>query len=210
MKPGRLALLSFFTLVLCLACYEFLDVPTALFFSTAHQTTKNFFEPITQLGLSWPYLTAVFAGFVFFKFIKKNPAPANVLLFLFIAVIISGLANDLIKFVVGRSRPCLLITHGIYAFKPFSHQYDYASFPSGHANTITALCYGLSLATGRFKYALSIIALAVMASRVVLEAHFLSDVLFGACLAIVITELIAVGFGKRKPELESREPEMTP
>ena len=203
MKPGPLALLSFFIIALSLACYKFFDVPAALFFATADGMTKNVFELITSLGLSAPYLAAASAGFVLFRFIIKKPVPANISLFLFIAIVTSGLANDLIKVLVGRSRPCLLLTHGIYGFKPFAHQYDYASFPSGHANTIAALCYGLSVATGRFKYILPIVALAVMASRIVLEAHFLSDVLFGAYLGIVITESVAVCFEKKGLRIEA-------
>ena len=144
-----------------------------------------------------PYLVAALAGFIYFRFIKKNEILANAALFLFAAVALSGLANDLIKVLVGRSRPGLLFSRGIYGFKPFTNQYYYASFPSGHANTIAALCYGLGVVTGRFKFILLSIALAVMASRVIVGAHFPSDVLFGAYLGIVVTELIAVGFEKK-------------
>ena len=98
---------------------------------------------ISRLGISTPYLVAAAAGFIYFKFIKKNDVLANSSAFLFAAIALSGLANDLIKVLVGRSRPGLLLSQGIYGFKPFSHQYYYASFPSGHANTIAALCYGL-------------------------------------------------------------------
>jgi membrane-associated phospholipid phosphatase len=217
MKSGPSALLLFFvTTALCLVCYEFLDRPAALFFATVNNSTKSVFGFITLLGLSWPYLAAASAAFVYFRFINKNEAVANVCLFLFTAVILSGLANDLIKVLAGRSRPCLLISSGIYKFEPFAHHYDYASFPSGHANTIAALCYGLSVATGRFKYLWLILALAVMASRVVLTAHFISDLIFGAYLGVVVTELVAVGFersgklrcgeaGSKEQGLENRE-----
>jgi membrane-associated phospholipid phosphatase len=197
MKHGPVVLLSFVTIAFCLACYEFLDRPAALFFATVGRTTEYVFEPITLLGLSTPYLAAAFAGFVYFRFIKKNAVLANASAFLFAAIALSGLANDLIKVLVGRSRPCLLITQGIYGFKPFADQYYYASFPSGHANTIAALCYGFWVATGRFKYTWLIIALAVMASRVAVGAHFPGDVIFGACLGVIVTKLIAAGFEKK-------------
>jgi membrane-associated phospholipid phosphatase len=197
MKRGPLALLSFFTIALCLACYRFLDQPTALFFATVDYTTKHIFDLITSLGSSVPYLAVAAAGFVFFRFILKKKLPANVFLFLFVAIVVSGLVNDLIKLLVGRSRPGLFITQGTWGFKPLVRQYEYASFPSGHANTIAALCYGLNVVTGRFKYILPVIALTVMASRVVLEAHFLSDVLFGAYLGVVVTEVVAAGFERK-------------
>ncbi len=197
MKPGPTVLFSFITIASCLASYEFLDLPAARFSATADYRIKEIFELITRLGVSTPYLVAAFAGFIFFRFIKRNEILANAAVFLFIAVALSGLANDLIKVLVGRSRPGLLFTQGIYGFKPLTHQYYYASFPSGHANTIAALCYGLSVVTARFKYIWLIIALAVMASRVIVGAHFPSDVIFGAYLGVVVTELMAVCFEKK-------------
>jgi membrane-associated phospholipid phosphatase len=195
-RPGPAVLFSFVTIAFCLACYEALDVPVARFFAAADYRIKHIFELITWLGLSWPYLAAASAGFIYFKLIKKDEPLANAAAFLFTAVALSGLANDLIKVLVGRSRPGLLFSEGIYVFKPFTDQYLYASFPSGHSNTIAALGYGLSVVTGRFKYIWLTIALSVMASRVVVEAHFLSDVIFGAYLGIVVTGLVAVVFEK--------------
>ena len=55
--------------------------------------------------VSTPYLVAAFAGFIYFRFISRNQVLANVAAFLFVAVAVSGLANDLVKVLVGRSRP---------------------------------------------------------------------------------------------------------
>ncbi len=181
----------------CIISYEVFDVRAALFCAALGPSTKEMFGFLTRLGISTPWLVAAFAGFVYFRFVSGNKVLANVAAFLFVAVAVSGLANDLIKVLVGRSRPCLLISSGFYGFKPFSTQYLYASFPSGHSNTIGSLCYCLNLVTDRFRYALLVIALAVMTSRVVVGAHFPSDVLFGACLGVVITRLLAEAFEKR-------------
>ncbi len=197
MKAGRAVLLSFSVIAVCIVSYEFFDQPAARFCSTIDGTITYISGLITRLGISTPYLAAALAGFIYFKFIKKNEILANAAVFLFLAVALAGIANDLIKVLVGRSRPGLLLSHGVYGFKPFTNQYYYASFPSGHANTIAALCYGLGVVTGRFKYIRLSIALAVMASRVIVGAHFPSDVLFGAYLGVVVTCLIAVGFEKK-------------
>ncbi len=209
MKPGRAVLLSFSVIVVCIVSYEFFDQPVARFCSTIDHRITHIFEMITRLGISTPYLAAALAGFIFFKFIKKNEIPANAAVFLFLSVALAGLANDLIKFLAGRSRPGLLLDKNIYGFQPFTNQYFYASFPSGHANTIGALCYGLYRVTGRFRWVWLIIALAVMASRVILGAHFPSDVLFGAYLGLVVTELIAVAFEKKSKPI-TRQPEPGP
>lgn len=196
-KSGRAVLLFFAVFAACIISYEVFDVPAARFCATLGFRIKETFDLVTRFGISTPYLAAALAGFIYFKFIHRNEILANAAAFLFAAVAVSGLANDLIKVLVGRSRPGLLLSRGIYGFKPFTVQYYYASFPSGHSNTIAALCYGLNLVTGRFKYVLPGIALAVMASRVVVGAHFPSDVLFGAYLGVVITGLLAGGFEKR-------------
>ncbi|MGA2401614.1 MAG: phosphatase PAP2 family protein, partial [Syntrophobacteraceae bacterium] len=161
MKPRPRVLLFFATIAACIVSYEVFDLPAARYCATVDHRIKDISELITELGVSTPYLAAAFAGFIYFNFIRKNQILANTAIFLFLAVALSGLANDLLKVLVGRSRPGLLFTGNIYGFKPFADQfyYDYASFPSGHANTIAALCYGLSLVTGRFKYVWLTIAL---------------------------------------------------
>ncbi len=197
MKSAQAVLFSSAAIAACILSYEAFDAPAARFCATVGYRTKEIFELITRLGLSMPYLAAALAGFIYFRFVKKNAILANAALFLLAAVALSGLANDLVKVLVGRSRPGLLISRGVFGFKPFTNQYYYASFPSGHANTIAALCYGLGVVTGRFKLILLSIALVVMASRVIVGAHFPSDVLFGAYLGVVVTELVAAGFEKK-------------
>ena len=201
MKPRRAVLLTFSVIAVCIVSYEFFDQPAARFCSTIRRQNHVHLRADNAAGIIYALPVAALAGFIYFKFIKKNEITANAAAFLFAAVALSGLANDLIKVLVGRSRPGLLLSQGIYWFKPFTHQYYYASFPSGHANTIGALCYGLYRVSGRFKWAWLTIALAVMASRVILGAHFPSDVLFGAYLGVVVTELIAAAFEKKSKRI---------
>ena len=105
MKPRQAVLFTFFVIAVCIVSYEFFDQPAARFCSTLHGKITYISELITRLGLSTPYLVAALAGFIYFKFIKKNEITANAAAFLFAAVALSGLANDLIKVLVGRSRP---------------------------------------------------------------------------------------------------------
>jgi membrane-associated phospholipid phosphatase len=197
LKQRKAVWLSFATIAACVISYKFFDVPVARYCTMVDYRIKNIFALITNLGISTPYLAAAPAVFVYFRFVKKNKILANAAAFLFAAVLLSGLANDLVKIMVGRTRPGLLFSQGIKGFVPFTDQYNYASFPSGHANTIAALCYGLCMAGFRFKYILLSVALSVMASRVIVGAHFPSDVMFGAYLGVVVTELTAAGFEKR-------------
>ncbi len=198
------AVLPLAVVAACITSYEIFDVRAALFCASLGPGTKEIFNFLTRFGISTPYLVATFAGFIYFRFLRRNQLLANAAAFLFLAVAVSGLANDLIKVVVGRSRPGLLLSKGFYGFRPFTVKYIYNSFPSGHANTIGSLCYGVYLVGGRFQYALLIFALAVLASRVVVGAHFPSDVLFGAYLGVVVTGLLADSFEKRGPGIKLR------
>ena len=186
----------------CIVGYEFLDIPVARFFSSHKGNLTAVFEYITELGKSLPYLIASAAAFVWFGFLRKNRFRAAAAAFIFASVALSGIANDLIKFLVGRSRPDLLLTRQIYWFKPFTIQYSYNSFPSGHANTAAALFYSLYLIRDRYRYICLAMALLIILSRVIVEAHFLSDVLFGAYLGVLVTSLLKTAFEKKGLQLK--------
>ncbi len=210
MKPRYIALLTIPVVALCVISYGFFDVPVALFFKSHGASLAFVFGKITYLGYSAPYLAASAIVFLWAKFFRKNPALANAAAFIFLAIALSGLTNDLIKYVVGRSRPILLFNDHMYGFKHFTAGYRYNSFPSGHSNTIAALCFSVYLVTGRFRLLCILTALAVMLSRLVLGAHFPSDVIFGAYLALVMTFLLKIQFERKGIRIVPNEPEPSP
>ncbi|MGR0161353.1 phosphatase PAP2 family protein [Paenarthrobacter nitroguajacolicus] len=89
--------------------------------------------------------------------------------------------TQLAKAVVGRDRPeaAQVLT-------------DTGSYPSGHVSTTTAFLAVLALLIGRWWMVLvaAIGVVAMMISRTYLSAHWLSDVLGGACLAAGIVLLM--------------------
>jgi len=186
----------------CIVSYEFFDITVARFFASHKGGLTAVFEYITELGKSLPYLIISAAAFVWFGFLRKNRFRAAAAAFIFASVALSGIANDLIKFLVGRSRPDLLLTRQIYWFKPLTIQYSYNSFPSGHANTAAALFYSLYLIRDRYRYICLAMAALIILSRVIVEAHFLSDVLFGAYLGVLVTSLLKIAFEKKGWQLK--------
>jgi hypothetical protein len=64
--------------------------------------------------------------------------------FLFFAVLVSILAGELIKYVVGRGRPFVGGQANAFNFSHFAGTEAYASFPSGHATTAVALAFAVS------------------------------------------------------------------
>lgn len=189
-------ILSFGVVAACVVSYFYFDIPAALFFSSSNGPVKDFFAVITYLGDSTVYLVVSAIAAIWYRFVAKRPLFSNVALFVFVAVAASGALNAVFKYVFGRGRPGLLADYGIYGFDFFSSGYDYSSFPSGHANTIAALLTALYLIFPRRAYLYVIAATLPVMSRVVIGAHFLSDVIFGSYLGIVTTILLKQIFAK--------------
>jgi membrane-associated phospholipid phosphatase len=197
MKSRSAAFLFPAVIAVCIISYQFFDIPIMRFFEAHLDITRATFEPITRFGKSTPYLFASALAFVWFRLIQKRPILANAAGFIFLAVALSGVANELIKCLVGRSRPKLLLTQQVYGFNHFAFQYSYNSFPSGHANTAAALFYSLYLISNQYWYIYIPAALAIIVSRVVLCSHFFSDVIFGVYLALIVTSLLSIAFEKK-------------
>ncbi len=114
---------------------------------------------------------------------------AWVALFLFVAVAASGLLVDTLKVIFSRYRPVMFYKKGIYGFAlfKFAHSRWSLSFPSGHADTIFALMTALFLLTRRYRLFFFSFAVLVAISRVLVGAHFPSDILAGSYLGVVTT-----------------------
>jgi membrane-associated phospholipid phosphatase len=109
-------------------------------------------------------------------------------------LVIAGLGGQIVKHVACRGRPKLLDGWGIDPGRPstgeagtFFHtpclvDARYQSFPSGHATTAFAVAAALARAVPARRRVWVVVAGGVALSRVLLNAHFLSDVLSGALL----------------------------
>jgi len=170
----------------------FIDRPVARFFHDGDPRMHAIFAFITKFGLSDGYL--IVSGLLFVGLrvaaaklrdavrARRSLINAYRALYVFVAVAVSGLATDLIKVLCGRARPKLLFGNDVYGFTWGATQVDYWSFPSGHATTIVALATALFLLWPRGLPLYLVAALLVMASRVVIDAHYLSDVIVGASI----------------------------
>ncbi|UOD81306.1 phosphatase PAP2 family protein [Paenarthrobacter ureafaciens] len=108
-------------------------------------------------------------------------------LFSALAALIALGVTQLAKAVVGRDRP-----EGAKVLT------DTGSYPSGHVSATAVFLMTLVLLTGKLWFKLLAIAgiLVMMASRTYLSAHWLSDVLGGACVGVGVTLLLWVPFMK--------------
>jgi undecaprenyl-diphosphatase len=108
--------------------------------------------------------------------------------FFFTAVGASGIAVNIIKRIIGRARPFHADQMSPFHFEPFVWSAKFASMPSGHATTAATVLVALTLIFGRRIVAwLLVPVMLICASRVVLGAHFVSDVLAGLLFGVVST-----------------------
>ena len=99
-----------------------------------------------------------------------------------IACALAGLVNRTIKIATGRARPLVTQDAGWNGLR-FSSKYT--SFPSGHTAATTAIFGTLVCARRRVGLALLPIPLLIAASRIYLNAHYLSDVVGGALVGLL-------------------------
>jgi len=110
--------------------------------------------------------------------------------YLILSCLVSGVLHHILKILIGRFRPRYLFSQDLYGFSPLNFDIAMNSFPSGHSQTIFSICMCLSIIYPRYVTFFLLLAVMVGISRIVLLAHFPSDVIFGAYLGIVTAILL--------------------
>ncbi|MGB8857677.1 MAG: phosphatase PAP2 family protein [Ilumatobacteraceae bacterium] len=156
-------------------------------------TAESVVRIITQLG-STPVVIALC---LVVSMIEYHRVPTRAVPAFLITVVASQLViTNLIKVVVGRDRPDIARLVSASGF----------SFPSGHTAASAALYSAIALVAGRGRgrRAKAIlagvaggIAIAVATSRVLLGAHWLTDVIAGLALGWACFALASIAYGGR-------------
>jgi membrane-associated phospholipid phosphatase len=204
-RAGRLAVWVAAAALAVMPAIFWIDRPLALFLHS-HPEWKPVAEAVQRLGFGTPYLVAFGAVFValrwggllprFRPWADRMRQAALVPAFLLVSIAASGIAVDLLKIVFGRTRPKLLFADGTYDFSWLGLGADYWSFPSGHTAAVAALATALWCLWPRHLLFYIALASVVAASRVVTGAHYLSDVVAGGFVAILVTRAVAIGFAR--------------
>jgi membrane-associated phospholipid phosphatase len=118
--------------------------------------------------------------------------------FLFLAVAVSNLVTEVLKYCVGRGRPFVGGEANAFHFSHFAGNPAYYSFPSGHATTAFALAFAVSALWPGARFAMAIYAVIIAASRLVLLAHHPSDVVAGALVGIIGAMFVRYWFAARR------------
>jgi undecaprenyl-diphosphatase len=118
--------------------------------------------------------------------------------FLFTAIAVPGLFDTIIKRMIGRARPLVGGQIDPFVFAPFIWRADYASLPSGHVTTAFSVLAAFGCLWPRARTALLLYALLIAASRIVVTAHFASDVIAGAIVGTAGVLLVRHYFALRR------------
>ncbi|MFO7569662.1 MAG: phosphatase PAP2 family protein [Smithellaceae bacterium] len=167
--------------------YRYWDIPLAHYFRGLDKWVTIIFEIITQAGDSLWYFIILIPLFILVRFLWKNEKWSARTLFLLLSISLSGLLNVLLKWIAGRNRPINLFENDSFGFDYFSIVYlhETTSFPSGHTVTAFALATALSFLFPKLSPLAFLAAVTVAVSRVVITAHYLSDVIAGAAVGII-------------------------
>ncbi len=123
---------------------------------------------------------------------------ASTIGFVFVSVGGAGLIANLLKSILGRARPKLFETVSQFEFQLFAFDPDYASMPSGHATTIFAFATVIAILWPRGRVLLYTAAAWIAASRVLIGAHYFTDVVLGAALGTAFPYLVRDRFAARR------------
>ena len=170
---------------------------------------KDFFKQITILGDSkWYFFLSLFV-IVFCYILKKisyynNQKKIigicnNFSILLFLSLIITGLLTQLLKHAVGRPRPKYTSLNGGVEFNFFNLNSEFHSFPSGHTSTIFVVALVTILFLPKLKYFFIILAGIVASSRIIMGAHFFTDIVGGITVAYLGVKLTKLFLDKRFP-----------
>ncbi len=120
------------------------------------------------------------------------------LAFLFSTIALPGLIFTVVKRLIGRARPLVGGSADPFLYLPFGWNVEYASLPSGHATNAFAAAMAFGALYPWARPLLWTYAVLIALSRVVLTAHFPSDVLAGAIIGVASAFLVREWFAARR------------
>jgi len=165
------------------------------------------FDRLSDLGLSGWFLWPLGLILIALAMLDTPAAPAfarHVLAawavrlgFVFTAIAVPGLFVTIVKRLIGRARP-FVAGDDVWAYLPFAWRVDHASLPSGHATTVFSALVAIGALFPQARALLWIYAVLIALSRVIVSAHYPSDVVAGAIVGAAGALLVRNWFAARR------------
>lgn len=166
-------------------CMIVLDPIIRSYTLTINGNINDIFQYITRLGdavYAVPLVMSLLIG-GYYRYPQSRLHSVIGFYKTIVTMLMGTVVINLGKCVIGRSRPKLFQEFGAYHFEPFNMQYDYMSFPSGHTMTFGLLAFSMALIFPKYRFLWYASAILVGISRIILGAHYTSDVFFSLLLS---------------------------
>ena len=167
-----------------------------------HNRQSFGFYIFDELGRSKDWVSGAGIALIissFFLYLKKGNKRRQQLVRysgrIFLSVFLTSIVVNILKTIAGRYRPYNVTADSelsFYSFKLFQGDYNkLASFPSSHAATVIAIAMTLYYINPTSKYNKYFFGLAglVMLQRILSLNHYLSDVMIGAGIGLLMAYL---------------------
>lgn len=118
--------------------------------------------------------------------------------YIFLSVAIAVMSSEILKYIIGRSRPFVGGEANAFNFQHFAGNPAFESLPSGHATTAFALAFAVSAVWRKAALVMLVYAVLICISRVILLAHHPSDVVGGALTGVIGAMFVRYWFASRR------------
>ena len=200
-QPRRIWVALVVVAVIALIVAFLLDQATAHWISTnSSSELKRVMRIVSRVG-DWPAHAIVAAIGFAIAFVMGSKAWMRIFLAMLIALALAGVTTRAMKIATGRARPSVK-TEAQWNGPQFRSKFH--AFPSGHTASSTAFFVALFLARKKIGAPLLLIPILIAISRLIVGAHYLSDVTFAAILGVICALLVAQWLSIRNPKSQIR------
>jgi membrane-associated phospholipid phosphatase len=206
--PRRLGIGAVAAVVIIAATMIVIDAPAVPVAQGVPEWLITVFDELTDFGKSVWFLVPIALLLAALALVASPALPrmsrcvlaaiAVRLGFLFLAIGLPGLCFAAVKRLIGRARPLVEGGADPFIYRPLGWNVEYASLPSGHATDAFAAAMAIGALWPRARPFLWTYAAVIALSRVVLTAHFPSDVVLGAMIGVVGALLVRDWFAARR------------
>lgn len=178
-----------------IAALYWLDRPLSVWGQGLPEGVRAFFEWVTQWGESdWILIPTFIAWLVAWLLslltrdaIRQALGELAALAgFIFVGVGLPSLISTLLKRLIGRGRPETWVAETPLSFQWLNWSaFEYQSFPSGHATTAFSLAAVVAFIWPKAFWPAMAFAALVAISRIVVGAHYPTDITAGAVLGVL-------------------------
>lgn len=169
----------------------FYEIDLAIFYFFNHTIANPFLDSFFVVLTTQECWYIAYGVLIFFLLTKFGTQGKFFLIFLIFSIVITDqLSSHLIKEIVGRVRPCHILSDVRLLVACGGGK----SFPSSHAVNNFALAVLLSNFFKVYRYHFFLLAGLVAISRVYVGVHYPSDVICGAVIGFCIAQLMVFSY----------------